>query len=121
MNLPIPYDLTTLAQYCTTNGYTPIGARHLVFEFPNGWGVSIIRGYGTYGLEMAVTRNGKIHYENPVACGDVCGYLSADELLSKMVTVMNFPEDVDVVEGYYFMLANEPNENEDTEEPDELQ
>tara|TARA_Y100000589_G_scaffold41516_1_gene34890 strand:+ start:287 stop:541 length:255 start_codon:yes stop_codon:yes gene_type:complete len=51
-------------------------------NFANGWGVSIIDfGYGSDEglLELAVLKDGHLHYANPVAQGDVCGWLTGDE------------------------------------------
>ena len=52
-------------------------------KFANGWGVSIITfGYGSDEglLELAVfDLNGRIHYDNPVANGDVVGWLTEAE------------------------------------------
>lgn len=51
-------------------------------NFANGWGVSIIDfGYGAEeGLsELAVLKDGRLHYANPVSMGDVRGWLTDDE------------------------------------------
>jgi hypothetical protein len=50
-------------------------------QFPNGWGVSVIRCPGSYGYEeglyeLAVLKDGDLNYDNPVAKGDVRGYLT---------------------------------------------
>lgn len=52
-------------------------------NFANGWGVSIIDfGYGAEeGLsELAVLKDGRLHFENPVARGDVRGWLTDDDV-----------------------------------------
>ena len=57
-------------------------------NFANGWGVSIVDfGKGAeHGLsELAVLRGGRLHYANPVARGDVCGWLTEDEV-SKLIS-----------------------------------
>lgn len=73
------------------------GVQHR-FKFNNGWGASVVRGPWTHGgseglWELAVVgRDGNLHYANPVADGDVRGYLTeveVDELLDQIET---YPE-----------------------------
>ena len=51
-------------------------------SFDNGYGASVVKGPMSYGgknglYELAVLdSNGELHYDNPVANGDVVGYLS---------------------------------------------
>ena len=57
-------------------------------NFANGWGVSVIDfGYGAEeGLsELAVMKGGRLHYANPVARGDVRGWLN-DEMVAALIT-----------------------------------
>ena len=62
-------------------------------NFANGWGVSIIDfGYGSDEglLELAVRKDGRLHYANPVSMGDVRRWLTDDEankLASEVVLV----------------------------------
>lgn len=61
-------------------------------HFDNGYGVSVVRTEFTYGgrkglYELAVLKDGEIHYDNPVANGDVVGYLSEDEVSELMIEV----------------------------------
>jgi hypothetical protein len=55
-------------------------------KFRNGYGASIVRHNFSYGgkeglYELAVLgEDGKLHYDNPVANGDVRGYLSEDDV-----------------------------------------
>jgi hypothetical protein len=55
-------------------------------QFDNGYGASIVSHNYSYGgkeglYEIAVLdENGKIHYDNPVANGDVRGYLKPEEV-----------------------------------------
>jgi hypothetical protein len=55
-------------------------------QFPNGYGASIVRHNFSYGgkeglYELAVLdQYGELHYDNPVANGDVRGYLSEDDV-----------------------------------------
>jgi len=54
--------------------------------FDNGWGSSVVRHDYSYGgkdgkYELAVLdSNGELHYDNPVAGGDVQGYLDEEEV-----------------------------------------
>ncbi len=64
-------------------------------EFENGWGVSVVKGPYTYGgrdglYELAVLKNGHIHYDNPVASGDVVGYLRPEDVTDAMAVVQKF-------------------------------
>ena len=61
-------------------------------HFDNGYGVSVVRTPFSYGgkkglYELAVLKDGEIHYDNPVANGDVVGYLTEDEVSEFMVDV----------------------------------
>jgi hypothetical protein len=69
--------------------------------FDNHFGVSVIKGPysqgGDKGLyELAVIymspdmKESKIHYDNEVAQGDVCGYLTEDEVSELIEQVQNF-------------------------------
>jgi hypothetical protein len=64
-------------------------------EFENGWGVSVVKGPYTYGgsdglYELAVLKNGHIHYDNSVANGDVVGYLRPEDVTDVMAVVQKF-------------------------------
>jgi len=64
-------------------------------DFPNGYGVSVLRGgpfytkNGTY--ELGVLFGGSLHYDNPVAQGDVLGYLTLDEMMQACLDVSALP------------------------------
>ena len=52
-------------------------------EFPNGYGASVVKHNFSYGgsaglYELAVTKDGELHYDNSVAEGDVHGYLDEE-------------------------------------------
>jgi hypothetical protein len=57
-----------------------------IVQFDNGYGASIVSHNYSYGgkeglYELAVlNENGNIHYDNPVANGDVRGYLKESEV-----------------------------------------
>ena len=78
--------------------------------FENGWGFDIFYGYGSYGhekglLELAVieaaednTNNSvsedwDLDYKNPVAGGDVVGYLTADEVIELVKEIASWSKD----------------------------
>ena len=67
-------------------------ARH---DFDNGYGVTVVKGPYTYGgdkglYELAVWKHGKIHYDNPVAKGDVVGYLRPEDVSDAMLVIQKF-------------------------------
>ena len=54
-------------------------------NFDNGYGASVVSHTFSYGgkdglYELAVLKNGDLHYDNPVAGGDVRGYLTEEEV-----------------------------------------
>lgn len=64
-------------------------------EFDNGWSVSVVKGQHTYGgdrglYELAVFKDGEIHYDNPVANGDVIGYLREEDVTDSMILIQKF-------------------------------
>ena len=64
-------------------------------EFDNGFEVSVVKGPHTYGgdaglYELAVFKDGELHYDNPVADGDVRGYLSEEEVSNLMLEIQKF-------------------------------
>lgn len=68
------------------------GSIHWYEEFDNGYAVSVVAGPNTYGgdrglFELAVMKDGEIHYNNPVARGDVRGYLSEEDVNELVDTV----------------------------------
>jgi hypothetical protein len=75
----ISADLSVLMPYAVGRERKFIGPQ-MEFQFPNGWGASVITGIGPGRYELAVTKysptNKKeswpLHYANPVAAGDVC-------------------------------------------------
>jgi len=61
-------------------------------QFENGWGASVVSHNFSYGgkeglYELAVLFEDEIHYDNPVANGDVMGYLSEEELSNLLIEI----------------------------------
>lgn len=57
-------------------------------EFDNGYGISVISGYGAYGstvapYELAVLKDGELCYDTEIT-SDVIGYLTADKVTEYM-------------------------------------
>ena len=74
----------------------PMGSGIIAREqFENGFEVSVVKGPHTYGgdrglYELAVWKDGQIHYDNPVAQGDVVGYLREEDVTDAMHVVQKF-------------------------------
>jgi hypothetical protein len=57
--------------------------------------VSVVQSPYTYGgdrglYELAVIKDGDIHYDNPVAKGDVVGYLRPEDVTDAMLVIQKF-------------------------------
>ena len=64
-------------------------------DFDNGFGVSVVRHEYSYGskdglYELAVFKDGEIHYDNKVANGDVVGYLREEDVTDAMLVIQKF-------------------------------
>ena len=64
-------------------------------EFDNEFGISVVKGPHTYGgnrglYELAVFKDGEIHYDNKVANGDVVGYLRPEDITDAMNLIQKF-------------------------------
>ena len=64
-------------------------------DFDNGFGVSVVRHEFSYGskhglYELAVLKDGEIHYDNKVANGDVVGYLREEDVTDAMLVIQKF-------------------------------
>lgn len=64
-------------------------------DFDNGFGVSVVMTPYTYGgdkglYELAVFKDGQIHYDNTVANGDVVGYLREEDVTDAMIVIQKF-------------------------------
>jgi hypothetical protein len=66
-------------------------------HFDNGYGASVVRHNYSYGgreglYELAVLgENGKLHYDNPVANGDVRGHLTEEEVTDLLKQIQDLP------------------------------
>lgn len=61
-------------------------------QFENGWGASVVSHNFSYGggeglYELAVLFEDEIHYDNPVAGGDVRGYLTEEEVTDLLIQI----------------------------------
>lgn len=61
-------------------------------HFDNGYGASVVSHTFSYGgkdglYELAVLKNGDLHYDNPVAGGDVRGYLTEQEVNDLLIQI----------------------------------
>jgi hypothetical protein len=74
----------------------PMGVGVLArMDFDNEYGVSVVKTPYTYGgdrglYELAVFKDGDIHYDNPIANGDVVGYLRPEDVSDAMLVIQKF-------------------------------
>ena len=74
----------------------PMGVGILArINFDNTYGVTVVKTPYTYGgdkglYELAVWKDGNIHYDNPVAKGDVVGYLREEDVTDAMLAIQKF-------------------------------
>lgn len=69
-----------------------------IFKFNNGYGASVIKTEHSYGFEndlweLAVLKDGKLHYNNPVANGDVIGFLTDKEVNKLLKQIQRFKKE----------------------------
>lgn len=65
------------------------------YEFPNGYGASVIRTCFSYGgliglFELAVMSDGELNYNTPIT-SDVIGYLSDEQVNDLLSDIENLP------------------------------
>jgi hypothetical protein len=75
-----------------------MGGVQAIMTFKNGFEVSVIQFQYSYGgdkglYELAVRKNGTLHYDNPVADGDVRGYLTEEEVEKLATQVEGFEKE----------------------------
>lgn len=71
-----------------------MSGKRVTIHFENGYGASIVSHDFSYGgkdglYELAVLYNNEIHYDNPVANGDVIGYLTENEVTNLLEQIQN--------------------------------
>ena len=70
------------------------GAPHWVFQFPNGYGASVINdGYGKEAglFELAVLYSGHLCYDTEIT-DDVIGWLNTEEILDLLCRIAKLPK-----------------------------
>ncbi|MCF8339751.1 MAG: hypothetical protein K9I82_02160 [Chitinophagaceae bacterium] len=75
--------------------YAPIKGVRATIDFKNGYGASVVRNSISYGAhaglyELGVTKDDELHYDNPVANGDVIGWLSEEDVSELLIKIQNF-------------------------------
>jgi hypothetical protein len=66
--------------------------------FENGFGASVVKHQYSYGGDRGLYEvgvldsNGELHYDNPVANGDVIGYLRPEDVTDVMVKIQQLPK-----------------------------
>jgi hypothetical protein len=61
-------------------------------QFDNGYGASVVKTPYSYGgdrglYELAVLKDDELHYDNPVANGDVRGFLTEDAVTELLIQI----------------------------------
>jgi hypothetical protein len=64
-------------------------------HFDNGYGASVVTHTLSYGgklglYELVVLKDNEFHYDNPVAGGDVRGFLSEKGVTNLLIQIQNF-------------------------------
>ena len=73
-----------------------VSGKYARIMFDNGWGASVVSHSFSYGgkdgkYELAVLdSNGDLHYDNPVAGGDVQGYLDEEEVTYLLIAIQEY-------------------------------
>jgi hypothetical protein len=63
----------------------PLGGVQAIWKFPNGYGASVVHGFGTYGVELAVLdADGNLTYSTPIT-DDVVGHIESVEELRDLL------------------------------------
>jgi hypothetical protein len=73
----------------------PGGGEMARITFENGYGASVVRHAYSYGgklglYELAVLKDDELHYDNPIANGDVVGYLREEDVSDAMLVIQKF-------------------------------
>lgn len=75
----------------------PLNGVRATIDFDNGYGASVIKNTFSSGdsvglYELAVVKDGQLHYDNPVANGDVIGWLEEEEVSKLLIEIQNFKD-----------------------------
>lgn len=91
-----------------SSGYSDVSGTQNIYRFDNGYGASVVRGFGTYGAErgrweLAVLRwsgdDWDITYDTPIT-DDVIGQLSDEDVQQKLREIRDLPRDrPDIIDG----------------------
>jgi len=75
----------------------PLNGIKARIDFDNGYGASVIKNVYSYGgsagfYELGVVKNDELHYDNPVANGDVVGWLEEEEVSKLLIEIQNLKD-----------------------------
>lgn len=75
----------------------PLNGIKARIDFDNGYGASVIKNVYSYGgsagfYEVGVIKNDELHYDNPVANGDVVGWLEEEEVSKLLIEIQNLKD-----------------------------
>jgi len=75
----------------------PLNGIKARIDFDNGYGASVIKNVYSYGgsagfYEVGVVKNDELHYDNPVANGDVVGWLEEEEVSKLLIEIQNLKD-----------------------------
>lgn len=75
----------------------PLNGIKAKIDFDNGYGASVIKNVYSYGgsagfYELGVVKNDELHYDNPVANGDVVGWLEEEEVSKLLIEIQNLKD-----------------------------
>jgi len=97
---PLPIEAPPL--YTRRGGEGGIPNNQWVWRFQNGYGASVVQGYGTYGHEAGLyelgvikfngdgDRDWRLTYKTPVT-DDVIGWLSVEQVAEKLAEIAGLP------------------------------
>ena len=75
----------------------PLNGVKATIQFDNGYGASVIKNKFSYGgsagfYELGVIKDDELHYDNPVANGDVVGWLEEEEVSNLLIEIQNLKD-----------------------------
>lgn len=75
----------------------PLNGVRATIDFDNGYGASVIKNTFSCGgsagfYELGVTKDNQLHYDNPVANGDVIGWLEEEEVSKLLMDIQNLKD-----------------------------